>query len=143
MTEIVKKNEDTPQKELSFEDFLKGLLFDFEALSPDSFKGLPLDIEDTPDAYLLHMETPGVSPEDVNIELKDNVVTIKVDTEKSTEKRQEGCIYKEQKAIKAVRRHSFADPIKDATAKMTDGILTVTLKKDKEKPSTTTIPVIK
>jgi HSP20 family protein len=36
----------------------------------------PADIEETDDAYLIELDLPGVKPEDVNVELRDNLLRV-------------------------------------------------------------------
>ncbi len=49
-----------------------------------------MDLIETPDAFVLHADLPGLSEDDVNIELDDNVLTISGERKADHETRKEG-----------------------------------------------------
>lgn len=61
----------------------------------------PCDIEETDDHYLMNVELPGLKKEDVNIEFKDNVLTI------SGEKRREWTEGDDKKSQRVERSYGF------------------------------------
>jgi HSP20 family protein len=91
-----------------------------------------LDVSETPEAYKVCAELPGLDPEDVQIELKDNALTLS--GEKRDERREEdGDRFYAERAYGRFRRTiplpAEVDPDKcDASFK--DGLLTVTLAKN-------------
>jgi HSP20 family protein len=67
----------------------------FESMAPwrgerSGFGRLPhLDFEDTPDAVIVHAEIPGVDPKDLQLECREDVMTIRAES-KEDESREEG-----------------------------------------------------
>lgn len=97
----------------------------------------PIDLSETPDAYTVRADLPGIRPEDVNVEVHDDTVTV------SGERREERTSEKENVHIKEVSYGKFmrsvrlpvsVDPDK-VKAKFEDGVLKVSLpKSEKVKP---------
>jgi len=50
----------------------------------------PMDLVETPDHYVLRADLPGLSDEDVNVQLEDNVLTISGERKTEHESQQEG-----------------------------------------------------
>jgi HSP20 family protein len=88
---------------------------------------LATDIHEDKDNYLARFEVPGVKKEDVKIELNDRLLTVSVEKkEKNGE---------EESSFSYSRSISVPDSVKpDAiSAKLEDGMLTVTLPKSEER----------
>ncbi len=49
----------------------------------------PVDVEETDDAYLLNFDLPGISKEDVQIELRDNQLVVSGERKEETEEKEE------------------------------------------------------
>ena len=47
--------------------------------SEDTVRTLPLDVSETEDAFIVKASIPGVNPDDIDISLTDNVLTIKTE----------------------------------------------------------------
>lgn len=96
------------------------------------------DVKDTPSAYELEIELPGVKKEDVKAELKDGYLTITASTDSKKEEKQENGSYirRERYAGTCSRNFYVGDDMKqeDIKAKFENGVLKVTVPKKEEKP---------
>ena len=117
-----------------FEDFYN-MLDDFFADGPglrrslgrDTFK---LDVEDTPEAFRIQAELPGVKKDEIGLELNDGFLTISVKKEENVEEEKKNFLHRERRLTSMSRKihlvEARADGIK---AKLEDGILSITLEK--------------
>jgi HSP20 family protein len=89
-----------------------------------------VDVEETPDAYLVRADLPGIAKDQINVEINDDIVTITAEYKRETTA--------EAKVLRTERRageasRSFRLPAAvDATkadAKHVDGVLQLTLPK--------------
>jgi len=122
----------TPQQELSrFVDDFFGRRFDFE----DSTTWHPVvDVEETPEAYHVRTELPGLRLEDIKITVADNALSIR--GEKRREEEKKGTTYHRVERVYGSFERSFslghavaADKI-EATYR--DGVLEVSIPKAEE-----------
>ncbi|HFQ93715.1 MAG TPA: Hsp20/alpha crystallin family protein [Anaerolineae bacterium] len=96
--------------------------------------GLPLDVAENDDAYIVKASVPGINPENLDITLSDNVLTIKGEFEEDKE------IEEEQYQIRERRMGSFARSVTlpvavvadKVEATYEDGVLTLTVPKAEE-----------
>lgn len=106
-----------------------------------------IDVKRTGDDIVVRAELPGIKPEDVDIELTDNVLTIKGERKFEEEKENEGWLVRESTYGSFERALSIPEGVDPAsiTASYTDGILEVHVPKALEaaKPKTTKIEVAK
>lgn len=96
-----------------------------------------VDVFDTKDAVVLKAELAGMNPDDIQIEVEDNVLTIKGER-KFEEKVDDERYYRIERRFGSFQR-SLALPqgvkVDEITANYEDGILTVTVPKaEEEKP---------
>ncbi len=88
------------------------------------------DILDRGDAYVLQAELPGFRKEDINLELKDGVLTIEAKREEQSEEEKEGYLRRERRTGTFSRRFNVSGIQEDAvSARFQDGILELTLPK--------------
>lgn len=138
---------------LLFDPFF-GEDFDFGKLTPsvqsfDLRHPLKTDVKETKDNIELVMDMPGINKDDVEIELKDNVLTITANTVKTSETKSDvDTEAKENEEVKYLRRERFEGTISrsfavapnvkeaDISAKFDNGILTVTIKKTESEKKT-------
>lgn len=121
------------RRELSnpfFDDSLFRSLFDANDMLAQ--KGFRVDIKETPEAYELKAELPGVSREQINVNVENDVLTISADIESEKKEKEENYVYSERR-FGHVERSFTLEGIRqeDISASCTDGILTVILPKEK------------
>lgn len=104
---------------------------------------LAIDLVERDDRYVLRADVPGIKPEDVKIEVDDDILTISAEHEESEEEKQDSYVRRERRYGSFSRSITLpkgvgADDI-EATCK--DGVLEVSFPKPKEeerKPITIT-----
>lgn len=89
--------------------------------------------------YQLKAELPGVSKDNIDVEVTDDVVTIKAETKKEEEEKKENTYRSEFRYGKFIRSVQLPSEVDNSNAKaeFKDGILTVTLPKTREEESKT------
>jgi HSP20 family protein len=90
-----------------------------------------LDVEESDEAFTLHVELPGVSPDQVDVSIEENVLTIAGARDFYSDKESEGFRRIERRFgrfHRAVRLPDRVDPDK-VEAAYRDGLLTVTVPK--------------
>lgn len=89
-----------------------------------------VDIKDTETEYVLEAELPGINKEDININIEDEVLTINVSHDESTEDKTSNFIRKERRFGKMTRAFNIPDIDKDnINAKFDNGVLILRLPK--------------
>ena len=93
-----------------------------------------VDVKETKTAYVMEMDLPGLTDKDVEISLKDNLLSIssikKAKTEKKEENKEEGeWLIRERSSMEFMRRFTLPNDIDaDAvSAKFENGVLEVTI----------------
>lgn len=103
-----------------------------------------VDISEDENNVVVKANVPGVNSEDINVEVDDDVFTISGKTEKEEKKEEEEVYRYERSYGKFRRRLRLPMSVKrdEASAKVKDGVLTVTLPKtEKEKEGSKSIKV--
>ena len=103
---------------------------------PSEFK-LPLsDIYDHGDRYEMNIELPGISKDDVNIEVTPYEIEISAQKSSKYDEKEKNWIHRERSNINYYRRFDFPEEIKsnNVEAVMNDGILNITMPKEKPSP---------
>lgn len=93
-----------------------------------------LDVEETEDGFTLHVELPGVSPDDVEVSLEENVLTVTGERRFYDEKETDGFKRIERhfgRFHRSVRLPDRVD-VDSVDAQYQDGMLTVTVPKAEE-----------
>ena len=96
-----------------------------------------LDISETKDALVINAEIPGINPDDINISIIDNVLTIKGEKKEEKEEKEENCYCKEICCGSFSRSVRLPVSVKteDINASYKNGILKIVLpKKEEAKP---------
>ena len=104
----------------------------------------PVDIYETNDGVVLKVELPGIKKEDVSVEIKDNVLTLKGERLLDPEIKDENYYRKERSFGKFNRSFSLQEPIKPDLIKASfkDGVLTIEIPRpEKEKPKQVTVNI--
>ena len=93
-----------------------------------------LDLYTTPEAVIAKVALPGVKPEDVDVTVGDDLVTISGVFKEEKETSDAGYVHKELSQGKFSRSFSLPTAIKAdaAKAEFTDGLLTLTIPKTEE-----------
>ena len=97
-----------------------------------------IDIKDKADKLVVTTDLPGINKEDVEINLKEDMLEISAKSGKELEKEEEGYLRKERTYTRFYRAVRLPTSVKEegSTAKMENGVLTITLPKMKlEEPS--------
>lgn len=104
--------------------------------------GFKMDVEDAGDAYVVSAELPGVTKDQVDVELNEGRLSISVDKKESDEEKGKNYLHKETSEWQATRGVYLKDAA-DAgiTAKLEDGVLTVSVPKQVQKPNATKISI--
>ena len=104
----------------------------------------PVDIYETTDGIVLKVELPGVSKDDVSVEVKDNVLTLKGERLLDPEIKDEHYYRKERNFGKFNRSFSLQEPINPDRIKASfkDGVLTIDISRpEEEKPKQVTVDI--
>lgn len=96
--------------------------------------GLPLDVTETDDAFVVKASVPGVDPDDIEITFTDNVLTIKGETKSEEETKESRYHLRERRFGAFVRSISLGSRIESEkiNADYRNGVLTLTLPKAAE-----------
>ena len=127
------------------EDFLDNLFNeDFFAIPFEKMGfGFRVDLKENENAYLVEAELPGVNKDSIDVEFKNNYLTISAKREEKTEEKKEIYVRKERKYGELVRSF-YIDNVDEEkiTASFAEGILKVELpKSEKEKVTTKKIEI--
>lgn len=117
-----------------FEDFFRGFF-----VRPVEFGGnageapqVRVDVKETPDAYAVHAELPGIAKDDIHVHIDGPVVAITAERKaKSEQKDGERILRTERYYGKVSRSFQLGQDIDEAraSAKFVDGVLELTLPK--------------
>jgi HSP20 family protein len=93
-----------------------------------------VDISESPEAILVHAELPGLKPDDVKIDVENNVLTLRGERRSET-KREEGTLHRVERFYGSFSRQFLLPRTVDSErieAELKDGVLTVRLHKRSE-----------
>ncbi|SDZ27833.1 HSP20 family protein [Proteiniborus ethanoligenes] len=95
---------------------------------------IKVDIKEKDSEYILEAELPGVNKENLNVEIKDDMLTISVEKNEQFEEEKENYIRKERR-FGSLSRSFYVDNIKaeDIKANFDNGILSISLPKKEVK----------
>jgi len=113
-------------------------LFEDSIVSPAKIGGIgmpKIDIKETATEIVVKAELPGVSEDDVEIEISDNMMTISGEKKDEKEEKEEGYHYKESQSGSFTRSFTLPAEVlaEKAEAEMDGGILKVTVPKAEAK----------
>ncbi|WP_432739535.1 Hsp20/alpha crystallin family protein [Ligilactobacillus agilis] len=120
------------------DDFFSNLGRSFFNGFDDSFKEMKTDISESDTAYTVAVDLPGVDKKDIDIDFKDNALTISAKRDSfSDESDAKGNLLSSERSYgRFTRQYQFPNVDKDKiSAKYEAGVLTVTLPKTAEKIS--------
>jgi HSP20 family protein len=92
---------------------------------------IPLDVVEQAGEILVHASIPGVKPEDMDVSIEDNVLTIKAETKLEQERKEGGFLMRELRTGSFHRSLRLPDSVDadNARTNYENGVLTVTLPK--------------
>ena len=95
----------------------------------------PVDIYDADDAIIIHAELPAIRKDDITIEIKDNVLTLKGERFPNTDVKEEKYYRRERCVGKFHRAFSLPAPLDPHNTKATfkNGVLEIEIRKPAEK----------
>ena len=113
----------------------------FAALSQGQ-AGFKMNVEDAGDAYVVTAELPGVTRDQIDVELNEGRLSVSVDKKESDEEKGKNYLYKESGEWSATRGVFLKDAATAGlTAKLEGGVLTVNVPKQQEKANVTKIAI--
>lgn len=102
----------------------------FDLSSPNGPSAFRVDVKDQGDHYLLEAELPGVSKDQMNISVDQDVLTVSADVNTAKEEKQGGYVYSERRSGHLERRFNLEGiRQEDISAAYKDGVLSITLPK--------------
>jgi len=116
-----------------FDDFFRGFFVrpvDFG--SPVDAPSIKIDVKEDGDAYRVHADLPGISKEDINVNIDGSVVTISAERKQEKEiKEGERVLRTERHFGKVSRSFQLGQDLDESrsSAKFVDGVLDLTLPK--------------
>lgn len=114
------------------DDFFKGFTLRPVFRQSESEPKMRLDVSEDDKAYAVKAEIPGVKKEDIKVSVDGNQVTISAEVKKETEEKEGQNVIRSERYYGAVSRSfSLGQDVdrETASAKYTDGVLTLTLPK--------------
>ena len=111
-----------------FNNFFNDMEYNILAYNP-----MKVDIKEYEDKYLLEAELPGVNKEDINIEIRDDILTISVNRNEEIKEERENYIRRERRYGSLKRSFPVDDVEQDKIdARFENGILYLELPKRKD-----------
>ncbi|ULQ60898.1 Hsp20/alpha crystallin family protein [Brucepastera parasyntrophica] len=110
----------------------------FAPVSPNTFTVPRVDVRETENAYILDMDLPGFAEKDIEVHLKDRILTIQSSKNESGEdkKKEDGVEYlvRERHTASFARRFTLPADIdaESVEAKFKNGVLTVNIPRKPE-----------
>jgi HSP20 family protein len=104
--------------------------------------GFKMDVEDAGDAYVVSAELPGVTKDQVDVELNEGRLSISVDKKESDEKKGKTYLQKETSEWQASRGVYLKDAAREGlSAKLEGGVLKVNVPKQQKQSNVTKVTV--
>ncbi|MFA5312261.1 MAG: Hsp20/alpha crystallin family protein [Methanomassiliicoccales archaeon] len=113
------------------ERMLDSNMFYFPDAANQGYRVPAIDLRDEGNRYVLSAELPGLTKEDVSVEIIDGVLEISAVKECSKEEKDEGYVRRERGSMQYHRRYDLPEDV-DADAieaKLSDGVLELALPK--------------
>lgn len=112
-------------------DELRGMMTPFGETELDGDFSLALDVDENDNAYHVKTAIPGVKPEDIQVRLHDNVLTISAEIQDEHEEENGKRIIRERRYGKYARSVRFPVPVKsdEVEAEYENGVLMLSVPK--------------
>ena len=90
--------------------------------------GFALDVEKKENSYIVEAELPGISLENIHLDMEDGILTIAIDQEETSEKEEKNYVHKECRRIHCARSLEFGAIEEDGIqANLKNGVLHIEL----------------
>ena len=99
---------------------------------------MPIDVQETDDSIIVKASMPGIDRDQIEIDIRDSHLHIK-GTSKEERDETQGTWHRKERRFGVIERTASLPSlviVKDASATLSDGVLEVTLPKEKVTPST-------
>lgn len=114
----------------------------YSTLSSVASDAFVMNVEDAGQSYVVTAELPGVSRENIDVELNEGRLSITAERKESDEEKSKNYLHKESSEWKATRGIYLKDAATEGlSAKLDGGVLTVTVPKQDQKASVTKIAI--
>ena len=124
--------------EPDFPTMLKGGLMPMWMNTEPAVPAIKVDVEEKDDSYLVKADVPGVTKEDIHVDVDGNMVSITAEVRREKKEEKEGKVLRSERYFGTVSR-AFTLPMEvdytKAEAKFADGVLRLTLPKHKGTPT--------
>ena len=101
-----------------------------------------MDVEDAGDKYVVSAHVPGVTKDEIDVELNEGRLSVSVDHKESDEQKDKNYLHKETSEWQATRGVYLKDAATAGlTAKLADGVLTVNVPKQVEQANVTKVTI--
>ncbi len=109
------------------EDELNAFFGDIEAQNKERVYPIALDFIEENDKYVVLADVPGYDPDDIEIEVNFDNLTIKAEHKEEKEEKDTKFLRRERFAVKMSRKIHFAKPVnpKNAVTTLKNGVLTI------------------
>lgn len=108
----------------------------------DDAGAFKMDVEDAGDKYVVSATVPGVTKDEIDVELNEGRLSVSVDHKESDEQKDKNYLHKETSEWQATRGVYLKDAATTGlTAKLNDGVLTVSVPKQEEQANVTKVTI--
>ena len=116
-----------------FDDFGRTMLGK-DMMKNEMYRSPAVDVRETEKGYVMEVDLPGYSENDIDISMQDKVLTLSCKKENNEEKKEGGYLIKERNSAEFKRRFNFSDDIdeKAISATFENGVLEVSIPKKAE-----------
>ena len=126
---------------LTFEDLFDDL-FSSPLVSSSSDAAFKMDVVDEGEAYVVSAHLAGVNRDEIDVELNEGRLSISVEKKETDEEKGKNYLHKETREWSATRGVYLKDAATEGlTARLENGVLTVNVPKQVEKPNVTKISI--
>lgn len=122
------------------ESMLERVTDELETAKPGMARQPLLDVEDTDDAFVVTVDLPGFEKTDVDIELREDTLTISAEHDEETKQELDSRYVRRERRHSSVSRTvTLPEPLDEETASATyeHGVLTIELPKTQQETGTT------
>ncbi len=128
----------------AFESLSHAFFEPFALRAPErSLRAARADVEETPTAYKLAVEVPGIPKENLAVTVRDQVVEIRGEFTNASETKESNYVRRERNYSGYYRTFALPEPIvaDKVVAKVDNGVLTLELPKQQPQPESTGVKV--